>query len=268
MLPRFSLMPVMQAQDNKAPDHFQRVQYGFTQHIRDPDNKPAPGDIEDRRMEIYRDLLYRNVEGFIAEGFPVLRKIINDRDWHTMIRDYFKNHKAHTPYFPKLSKEFIEYLEQRGYNDGDYPFMVELAHYEWVESSIIFDNRSAPTEGIARDGDLLEGIPVVNPLIIPLAYHWPVHRISRDYIPTELPDAPTYLLVYRKRNHAHGFIELNVVSAKLIECLQSEEEKTGHEILMSIAGALDHPNPESVVRGGFDIMRKFLEKDIILGIKA
>lgn len=267
-LPQFKPNPHKSMQNNTAPEQFKQVQYRFTQHIRDPDNQPAPADVEDRRMAIYRDLLYRNVEGFIADGFPVLRKIIKDEDWHAMIRDYFKRHNARTPYFPKLTKEFIEYLEhERQNNHNDYPFTFELAHYEWVESVIIFDHRAIPNTGIDRDGDLLHRVPVINPLIIPLAYTWPVHKISRDYLPTTPPEIPTYLLIYRNRNHEHGFIELNPVSAKLIEYLQTGEQKTGYDILISIANQLEHPNPEAVLEGGLDIMRKFLEKDILLGTR-
>jgi hypothetical protein len=62
---------------------FTRRQYAFAAHIRDPEHQPAPDDIEDRRMQIYRELFYNNVEGFLSGTFPVLRKIHSDGDWHT-----------------------------------------------------------------------------------------------------------------------------------------------------------------------------------------
>ena len=54
---------------------FQQVQQAFTRHMRDPANAPAPAGVEDRRMAIYRDLLFNNVQTFLAGCFPVLRKI-------------------------------------------------------------------------------------------------------------------------------------------------------------------------------------------------
>jgi hypothetical protein len=36
-------------------------QYAFAAHLRDPDNNPAPAGIEDRRLENYRGLFYRNI---------------------------------------------------------------------------------------------------------------------------------------------------------------------------------------------------------------
>ncbi len=116
------------------PESFTDIQYAFARHIRDPENQPAPADVEDRRMGIYRDLFYRNVESFLANSFPVLRKIIPDEQWHDMIRDYFSRHRARTPLFPKMPTEFLQYLEhERSGHSDDYPFLLELEHYEWLE---------------------------------------------------------------------------------------------------------------------------------------
>ena len=55
---------------------FQRKQYAFAAHIRDPDGAPAPEGIEDRRIAIYRDLFFNNVSQLLSNTFPVLRKIL------------------------------------------------------------------------------------------------------------------------------------------------------------------------------------------------
>ena len=55
--------------------NFQEAQRHFAAHIRNPDLNSAPSGIEDRRMSIYRELFYNNVESFISNGFPVLRSI-------------------------------------------------------------------------------------------------------------------------------------------------------------------------------------------------
>ena len=68
---------------------FKKHQYEFTAHIRDPEKNAMPDGIEDRRMKIYRELLYNNIEGFISSGFPVIREIYSDENWHKMVRDFF-----------------------------------------------------------------------------------------------------------------------------------------------------------------------------------
>lgn len=257
----------MTVSSNKI-NSFQDVQYVFTQHMRDPENNPAPEGIEDRRLKIYRELVYNNIEGFMASSFPILRKIIADEQWHPMMRDYVSNHQAHTPLFPKMPQEFIQYLEhERTEHAEDYPFLLELAHYEWIETSISMGSREISFEGIDEQGDLLEGIPVLSPLAMPLAYQWPVHKISPDFLPESLPEQATYIVIYRDRHDEVGFIELNPVSAKLLEECSSSNNKIGKEILLSIVEQLQHPNPEAVIKGGLEIMQDFKNKDIILGTK-
>lgn len=252
-----------------TPDQrdFRDIQYAFTRHMRDPENEPAPSDIEDRRMEIYRGLLYRNVEGFIAGSFPVLRKITPDEHWHAMIRDYFKRHQAHTPLFPKMPQEFLQYLEHEREDENDPAFILELAHYEWIELAVSMDTRDIDWDNIEPDGDLLEGVPVLSPLVYPFSYRFPVHKISKSYMPEEPPEQPTYLVIYRDRSDQVGFIELNPVSARLLELLQRGEDKTGRELLQIIASELGHPDPDVVIKGGMEIMQNMHNKDILPGTR-
>lgn len=247
---------------------FQQVQEVFTRHMRDPVQAPAPADIEDRRMGIYRDLLYNNVEGFLAGGFPVLRRISSDAAWHALVRDYFRDHRAHTPYFPKMYGEFLRYLEQeRGARAGDFPFLLELAHYEWVESTLNFDTREIAAADVDPDGDLLVGVPVLSPLALPLMYRFPVHRIGPDFLPDAAPAQPTYLVVYRDRNDAIGFLELNPVSARLVELVGAGTGRSGSSLLADIAAELQHPAPALVQRTGADILADLRRRDIIAGTR-
>lgn len=254
--------------NNNKAESFKDVQHVFTQHMRDPENNPAPEGVEDRRIGVYRELVYNNIESFIANSFPVLRKIIEDEQWHAMLRDYVSHHQAHTPLFPKMPQEFIQYLEhERAGHFEDPPFLLELAHYEWIETALSIDTREIDLSHVEQTGDLLEGVPVLNPLSLALAYTWPVHEISPTYLPDTLPNEQTYIVVYRKQNDEVGFMVLNPVSAKLIEYLQADETLSGREILLKIATELNHPDPEAVTQGGLEIMQGLLEKDILLGVK-
>ncbi|MBT7951312.1 MAG: DUF2063 domain-containing protein, partial [Gammaproteobacteria bacterium] len=147
----------------------------------------------------------------------------------------------------------------------DFPFTKELAHYEWLELAISIDTRDIDMQGIDAEGDLLEGVPVLSPLAWPFAYQYPVHKISPDYLPEEPPEQPSYLIVYRDRNDDVGFQELNPVSARLIEYLQSDKTSSGLLMLEEIAKEIQHPNPQTVIDGGLDILQTMRDKDILLG---
>lgn len=251
-----------------TPEFIQK-QYEFTSHCRDPENNPAPSNIEDRRMGIYRELLYNNVEGFMANNFPVIREILSDDQWHKLVREYFANHKATTPLFPKLPFEFVQFLEKEHEPDPAYPFLYEMAHYEWAESVLATDVRDINFSDVVPEGDLLSGIPITSELIWLLAYDYPVHQISPEFVPQEKPAAQTYLVVYRDREDEVGFMELNPVTARLLECLIANEAGlTGQAILQAIAEELQHPQPEVVINGGLQILQQMLQRDVILGVRG
>mgnify|MGYP006076019249 CR=1 FL=1 len=254
--------------NNKKTKNFKDIQNVFTQHMRDPDNNPAPVGVEDRRMSVYRGLVYNNIQNFIGKSFPVIRKIMGDREWHQMLYDYVNRHKSYTPLFSKMPNEFLQYLEHECEGPPEnFPYLLELAHYEWLETALSIDTREIDLSNIDQKGNLLEGIPVLNPISIALAYVWPVHEISPRNLPKSPPSEKTYIFVYRRQNDEVGFIVLNLVSAKLVEYLQSNEKNNGHQILTKIAHELKHPNPEIVIQGGLEMMQNFLIKDILLGTK-
>src|ERR1041385_1977301 len=122
------------------PGRTRATQYALTAHIRDPENKPAPSGIEDRRIAIYRDLVYANMESFVSSNFPVIRTLYNDADWSVLAHDFLREHLCHTPLFPEFAREFLRYLEVRQEQGrDDPPFLLELAHYEWAELALSLD---------------------------------------------------------------------------------------------------------------------------------
>lgn len=245
-----------------------RAQFEFAAHIRDPQNAPAPAGIEDRRLAIYRELFFNNVRDLLGRSFPVLRKLLGEDAWCAMVRDWLVRHRAQTPLFLELPQEFLHYLaEERAPGDDDPPYLAELAHYEWVELALSIDEREPELPGVDPDGDLLEGRPVLSPLAWSLAYEWPVHRLSPGFLPTAPPAEATRLVVYRDRRDRVGFLEINLVTARLLELLadESEPRPTGRECLLRIAAELSHADPDTVVSGGAALLADLRARDVLLG---
>ncbi|WP_237067241.1 HvfC family RiPP maturation protein [Microbulbifer guangxiensis] len=258
----------MRTADGKAAKgaQFQQMQREFAAHLRNPREHAPPAEIEDRRLAIYRDLIYNNIESFIASGFPVLRKLYSDSDWHAMVRDFVHRHASQSPYFLQISEEFLHYLQsEREPHPCDPPFLLELAHYEWVELALDVSDAEMP-QGLKREGDVLAGVPVVSPLVWSLNYRFPVHQIGPAFQPEEAPDAPTFLLVYRDRSDAISFMETNAVTARLLQLAQGEET-TGRELLLALAGEMNHPDPEVLLQFGRDLLEKLLSAGIIAGLR-
>ncbi len=242
---------------------FQQTQYEFASHLRDPSGCDAPGDVEDRRMKIYRDLVYNNIETFISTGFPVLRRIINDEHWHGMVRDFIRYHQCHTPYFSEIGQEFIRYLQDERKTHSDDPeFMLELAHYEWVELALDLSAEEIPDIS-TRTEELLSARPVVSPLAWRLSYQYPVHQLGPEYQPQEPPEQGTYLVVYRNRADEVKFLEINVVTAHLLQLLESDEISV-NDALLVIAEQLGYDSPEVLLKSGTELVDQLYSLEILL----
>lgn len=258
----------MQMTAAAAPEALARLQASFAAHIRDPQSRAAPDGIEDRRMGIYRNLFFNNIKSFMSSNFPVLKTLFSNAAWTKLCRDFYREYRCHTPLFPELPREFLRYLQDhRQAREDDPPFMLELAHYEWVELALSLDEAELDDSEADAHGDLLNGIPVLSPLAWPLSYTYPVHRIRADFQPDEAPEKPTRLLVWRQRDFKVRFMLLNDISLLLLQKMKAKPQNTGLELLNLIAGAIHHPKPDVVIKGGAALLKDLRDKDVILGTR-
>ncbi|KRP19907.1 MAG: hypothetical protein ABS23_02005 [SAR92 bacterium BACL16 MAG-120619-bin48] len=244
---------------------FQRAQYEFAAHIRNPQCHPAPVDIEDRRLAIYRNLFFNNLQGFIANGFPILKSITAADHWTALVRDFMHRHQSQSPYFLDSSAEFLHYLEhERSPQPHDPAFLLELAHYEWVELALDISTLELPQ--VRQQGDVLDDCPVVSPLAWPLCYNYQVQRIGIEYQPSAEQQAITHLIVYRDRSMKVGFIETNASTARLLEII-GQGEVTGHQALVQLAGEMGYADLSAILAFGRDILTQLQGKEIICGFR-
>jgi hypothetical protein len=249
---------------------FQEQQYAFAAHIRDPQNAPAPEGIEDRRMAIYRELFFNNLQSLLSNMFPVLKKLHSVEHWNRLIRSFMQRHQAKTPYFLELPAEFLDFLQSE-YETGadDFPFLVELAHYEYIELALSISEETNDIDGVDPDGDLLHGIPVKSRLAWAYAYQYPVHRISRAFLPDAPADQPVYLAVYRSADDKVGFLELNAVTAGLLNAIdENDAGNTGEALLRKLAADINYPDTDAFIAHGLSAMQEMRSLDILIGARS
>lgn len=246
---------------------FRDVQLEFAAHIRDPEAHPRPADVDPRRMQIYIDLFYNNIEAFLANGFPVARRILTERhQWRGLVREFVARHGSSSPYFLDISQEFLTFLGERAshalVDDSLPPYLLELCHYEWVELALSVSELELPTD-VDPQGDLLRKRVVVSPLVWKLSYRYPVHLIGPSNQPDAEPAEPTLLVVNRRRDDSVGFLVVNPVTWRLLELL--EGGASGSEALENLVAELEQTDPEVIRRRGIETLGRLREAQILLG---
>jgi hypothetical protein len=239
---------------------FKSKQDEFAAYIRDPENNPVPADVKVQRMFMYRELFFNNIEGFLSGNFPVLRKILNDQQWFKLVQDFFAKHPCQSPYFSQIPEEFLEYLQNERNSTEDLPFMLELAHYEWVEMALSIAKEDVV---VCNPDHLLNQHIALSPLAWPLAYQYPVHKIAPAFLPLEEPEQPTFLIVYRNSEDDVNFIEITPITYRLLEIIQEHEKPLAEDCLKQVARESNHPDPALIVAGGLQILKELAEKTII-----
>lgn len=249
-----------------APESLRQQQFTLSKHIRDPDANLPPPDIEDRRLAIYRELFFNNIEGLLSGNFPVIREILDDEIWLDLVHDFYREHLCKTHLFPEVPREFIRFLETRMQaNAGDPAWLMELAHYEWVELALdLAENDDLEIGSVIQPENIIDTAFSLSPLAWPLGYQWPVHRLSPGFLPDETPDSPTFLLVRRDHDYKVHFEEISALIFRLLQLISDAPELTTQQQLTVLAQEANTDDLESFIELGLGLYEDLISKSVLV----
>lgn len=233
-------------------------------YLRDPEHCAPPAEMDPARAQVYRDLVFANLSSLISGTFPVLVKILGDEHWRALVRTFLRDHRAQTPKFGEIAEEFVDFLasEPPALAAGPWPpFMVELAHYEWVEMALQQSEAEPLSPG---DAALLLDRPLqVSPLAWPLAYAWPVQLVGPDYSPDVMPDQPTLLLVRRDTDFSVKFSELSPLAFGLLQRIEAFPGQTGLAQLRGLAEEAGMTESVEFMDSGLGLLRQMQGEGVV-----
>ncbi len=241
-------------QDPNAPESLQAFQIAYGRYLRNPQSQTRPRGIPARRSEIYEELFFNNVCGFVNACFPVAAQCLGEALWAQLSREFFTRWRCDTPIFSQIPYEFVRFCSDTFLDVNTPKWLPELLHYEWVELDVDLDESHL---------DLPEqpGVMRLNPSARLLAYEWPVHTITATHLPSE--GQPTFLVVYRGADFSVRFSELNSTTYLLLEQLVAQEVDAAelvHQFLEK------HPqlDADAVKRFAPALLQQFVESGVIL----
>lgn len=241
---------------------FRAKQKEFSAYIRDPENNPAPEDVKIERMTIYKTLFFNNIENMLSANFPVLRTMLGDTMWRETVRDFYAVHRSKTPYFSEIAEEFLDYLENERHNPSDFPFILELAHYEWVEMALANAKEQVDFNEREICDDLMQKSVSLSPLAWPLIYRYPVHRLSPTFLPLTPPAQPVCLIAYRNQDDVN-FMEITPATFHMLQFLEDNGGLSVESYLNQFMHVLHPSDPENISRQGLKILIELAERNIL-----
>lgn len=249
---------------HSALPSFRQTQQAFAAFIRAPDQHPVPAGVAPHRMAMYRELFFNNIDSFLAGNFPVLRSLLDDAQWYALAQDFYQTHRCSTPHFSQIAEEFLDYLQNERQAEGDYPFLLELAHYEWVEMALAI----AQDQPCVGDSDFVDTLSqrqiILSPLAWPLLYQYPVEKISPAFLPATATEQPSYLLVYRDRDDQVHFMQLSALTFALVQLLETQSPIITSALLAAFAQQFPALAPEQIQQHGLQLLQDMARKSIVI----
>ncbi|WP_242206527.1 MULTISPECIES: putative DNA-binding domain-containing protein [unclassified Pseudomonas] len=247
-------------------DNLMQQQQALTRYLRDPEHQTPPANMNAARVNVYRDLVFNNVSQLLSGTFPVLIRIIGEQRWGLLVRGFLRDWRAQTPKFGEIAETFLDYLatQPQVLREGQWPaFLLELAHYEWVE--MVLQQSDAQALPATDPAQLLERPLQISALAWPLAYVWPVHELDPDHQPATPPAQPTLLLVRRTADWSVKFSELSPLAWRLLQRITEFAPLTGREQLQALAQEAGQPASNLFKDNGLMLLQQ-MHEDQVIGI--
>lgn len=240
-----------------ALDDFQAA---FARRIRSGGHGPRPAGVPARRMVVYEELAFSKLRSVLDRCFPVAHACLGEARWARLCRAFFRDWPCRTPWFHEIPQAFVDYLA--AVRPPRLPrWLADLARYEWAELAV--DVCEAVPPPVDRQGDLLEGVPVVNPAALSLAFAWPVQHIGPGFRPRR--EAPVQVVVYRDGQDEVRFMALSPATARLLSLLDGV--CGGRAALVRLAGELGRPADECFIEFGRQNLWVLRDAGVILGVR-
>lgn len=244
---------------------FQRIQQQFAAAIRDPAQE-IPTGVAPERMAVYQELFFNNVLNFVSSAFPVLTTLYQTSQWQAKVRRFFQSSNLHSPYFLDIAETFLSWLQQQPLLAEDPAFLLELAHYEWIELYLATAHRQNDLPWLLQ----IENTQplVVDELALLLSYQFPVSQISVEFQPTQPTAQPSLLLVYRDPAQDIKFVALTQLSATVLQLLINTPGQSLVELTTALQTLAPQLTNDTLSTGAAQLLEELAKKGVIRAFQA
>ncbi len=163
-----------------------------------------------KRLEVYRELVWNSFDQLITKIYPYTY-ILLKKNWGHLLKDYIEKYPPRSPILNKVAENFPEYLSKQKSIITKYPFIYELALYEWLELEIV----ERDIAGDFRKGEL-------NPIHEICDFYYDIPEIIEEIKSTnkikKVAPKKTNILIYRDlKTKEAKFFALSPASRAYIE---------------------------------------------------
>jgi len=184
-------------------------------------------------MMTYRELARLSLVEPLESMFPVLKALLTGAgSWDGCVQAFLDARVVQSSHYRDIAPAFLGWLAATRWGQDHWPFLLELAHAEILETLVARFPDSDPPEGLHADPGP-EDLLVLDPATQVVSYTHAVHRVCEE---APVPETrPTHLLAFRDGDGLAQLMELTPATAALLVQAQTRP-------LAEAAAALNIPD--------------------------
>ena len=133
-----------------------------------------------RRLLTYRALVRYALRAPLPDCFPITKALLEPEDlWEPCLDAFLEARAVTSPYYRHIHPHFVEWLAETGWGQDRFPFLLSLAHYEYLELEVLRAPEDDPVEGLA-EAPALDRRAVFSASARNLAYPWRVQEATEE----------------------------------------------------------------------------------------
>lgn len=240
---------------------FRQYQFALARHLRDPLGVPAPEGVNARDVLACSHEMAHNLNELLMPAFATTRSVLGEELWQHTLRLFLHDAPSHAPWATAVQEAYVKFLGHNSLVQFLPAWLEDLAHYEWLQSAVAAADVAWPAHD--PQGNLLQGVVVLNPTHVEVTYDWPVQRINLAHKPFEMQS--TYLAVLRDVQDKVRVVESSQFRRHLVGLLR--QDQTGAQALEALAKWLEHPEVETFIQEGVSVLKQLQREGVVLGTR-
>ena len=113
-----------------------------------------PGDARafqrwQRRLLTYRALVRFALSDAIPDCFPITQALLGE-EWEPCVDAFLEARTIQSPYYRHIHPHFVEWLAATGWGADRFPFLLSLAHFEYLELEVLRAPEDEDPVGLAQ----------------------------------------------------------------------------------------------------------------------
>lgn len=229
-------------------------------------------DVDRSGVELYATLLDYGHQDLMASIYPYCAKVLTKK-WEPTVREYFLAYPANHYNLNRAAQRFPAYLQNEGSHFlKKYPFLVELAEYEWLELELLEVDKDVtpqPNLVLSKPDHFIQYAPLLNPALLLRQYDYPVSEIvdkieNKKSISGIKPNT-SRVAIYRHplTNHCK-YLDVGEVAFEVIQASIDVPHSYADLISLAVSRA-GNPDPQKTVVEFLDLVEKLQELQVFIG---